>query len=175
MGLFVIGFYENQMIKVLFVCLGNICRSPMAEGTFNAKIKGLGLEKSIQSDSAGTSDYHIGELPDERTLSCAQRHGVGIKHRGRQVQLSDFRDFAYIIAMDNNNLENLKQLKLQSRFPDIEIFLMRNFASGAHGLPVPDPYYGTEENFEEVYHILEEAIAGFLVHLTKAHPLIFQK
>ena len=163
------------MIKVLFVCLGNICRSPMAEGIFNAKIKGLGLEKTIQSDSAGTSDYHIGELPDERTLSCAQRHGVGIKHRGRQVQQSDFRDFAYIIAMDSNNLENLQQLKLQSRFPNKEIFLMRNFATGETGLAVPDPYYGKEEDFEEVYQILDAALDGFLIQLKEAHPLVFQK
>ena len=147
----------------------------MAEGIFNAKIKGLGLEKTIQSDSAGTSDYHIGELPDERTLSCAQRHGVGIKHRGRQVQQSDFRDFAYIIAMDSNNLENLQQLKLQSRFPDKEIFLMRNFAAGATGLAVPDPYYGKEEDFEEVYQILDTALDGFLNQLKEAHPLVFQK
>ena len=170
-----IDFYENQMIKVLFVCLGNICRSPMAEGIFNAKIKGLGLEKAIQSDSAGTSDYHIGELPDERTLGCAQRHGMGIKHRGRQVQQSDFRDFAYIIAMDSSNLENLQQLKLQSRFPDKEIFLMRNFAAGETGLAVPDPYYGGQEDFEEVYHILDAALDGFLNQLKEAHPLVFQK
>ena len=163
------------MIKVLFVCLGNICRSPMAEGIFNAKIKGLGLEKTIQSDSAGTSDYHIGELPDERTLSCAQRHGVGIKHRGRQVQQSDFRDFAYIIAMDSNNLENLQQLKLQSRFPDKEIFLMRNFDAGETDLAVPDPYYGGQEDFEKVYQILDAALDGFLNQLKEAHPLVFQK
>jgi protein-tyrosine-phosphatase len=146
----------------------------MAEGIFNAKIKGLGLEKTIQSDSAGTSDYHIGELPDERTLSCAQRHGVGIKHRGRQVQLSDFRDFAYIIAMDSNNLENLQQLKLQSRFPNKEIFLMRNFAAGETGLAVPDPYYGKEEDFEEVYLILDNALDGFIGHLKVAHPQVFK-
>jgi protein-tyrosine-phosphatase len=147
----------------------------MAEGIFNAKIKGLGLEKTIQSDSAGTSDYHIGELPDERTLGCAQRHGVGIKHRGRQVQLSDFRDFAYIIAMDSNNLENLQQLKLQSLFPNKELFLMRNFAAGETDLAVPDPYYGKEEDFEEVYQILDAALDGFLNQLKEAHPLVFQK
>jgi protein-tyrosine phosphatase len=146
----------------------------MAEGIFNAKIKGLGLEKTIQSDSAGTSDYHIGELPDERTLSCAQRNGVGIKHRGRQVQQSDFRDFAYIIAMDSNNLENLQQLKLQSRFPNKEIFLMRNFAAGETGLAVPDPYYGKEEDFEEVYQILDAALDGLISHFRIVHPQIFE-
>ena len=163
------------MIKVLFVCLGNICRSPMAEGIFNAKIKGLGLEKSIKSDSAGTSDYHIGELPDERTIRCAEKNGVGIKHRGRQVHLTDFRDFTYIIAMDSSNLRNLEVLKLQSRFPNKEIFLMRNFAAGEMDLAVPDPYYGGEEDFENVYRILDAALDGFLNQLKEAHPLVFQK
>lgn len=144
----------------------------MAEGIFNAKIKGLGLEKSIQSDSAGTSDYHIGELPDERTLRCAKKNGVGIQHRGRQVHLTDFRDFSYIIAMDSSNLQNLELLKLQSRFPNKEIYLMRDFAGGETGLAVPDPYYGGEKEFEEVYAILDEALDGFLNHLKDAHPKI---
>ncbi len=99
------------MIKVLFVCLGNICRSPLAEGIFNAKVKSMGLEKHLQSDSAGTSDYHIGELPDERTLRCAKEKGIPIQHRGRQVHRTDFRDFTYIVAMDEHNLKNLNQLK----------------------------------------------------------------
>jgi protein-tyrosine-phosphatase len=147
----------------------------MAEGIFNAKIKGLGLEKSIKSDSAGTSDYHIGELPDERTIRCAEKNGVGIKHRGRQVHLTDFRDFTYIIAMDSSNLRNLEVLKLQSRFPNKEIFLMRNFAAGEMDLAVPDPYYGGEEDFENVYRILDAALDGFLNQLKEAHPLVFQK
>jgi protein-tyrosine-phosphatase len=100
---------------------------------------------------------------------------VGIKHRGRQVQQSDFRDFAYIIAMDSNNLENLQQLKLQSRFPNKEIFLMRNFAAGETGLAVPDPYYGKEEDFEEVYQILDTALDGLISHLKVAHPQIFKE
>ena len=147
----------------------------MAEGIFNAKIKGLGLEKSIKSDSAGTSDYHIGELPDERTIRCAQKNGVEIQHRGRQVHPTDFRDFTYIVAMDSSNLRNLEVLKLQSRFPNKEIFLMRNFAAEETGLPVPDPYYGGEKEFEEVYAILDEALDGFLNHLKKGHPHLVEK
>jgi protein-tyrosine-phosphatase len=147
----------------------------MAEGIFNAKIKGLGLEKSIKSDSAGTSDYHIGELPDERTIRCAQKkNGVVIQHRGRQVHLTDFRDFTYIIAMDSSNLRNLEVLKLQSRFPNKEIFLMRNFAAGEAGLAVPDPYYGGEEDFENVYRILDNALDGLISHLKGDHPQIFE-
>jgi protein-tyrosine-phosphatase len=146
----------------------------MAEGIFNAKIKDLGLEKSIKSDSAGTSDYHIGELPDERTIRCAEKNGVEIKHRGRQVHLTDFRDFTYIIAMDSSNLRNLEVLKLQSRFPNKEIFLMRNFAAGEMDLAVPDPYYGGEEDFENVFRILGAALDGFIGHLKIAHPQVFK-
>ena len=90
------------------------------------------------------------------------------------MQLSDFRDFAYIIAMDSNNLENLQQLKLQSRFPNKEIFLMRNFAAGAEGLAVPDPYYGGEEDFENVYCILDTALDALISHLKVAHPQVFK-
>jgi protein-tyrosine phosphatase len=146
----------------------------MAEGIFNAKIKGLGLEKNIKSDSAGTSDYHIGELPDERTIRCAEKNGVGIKHRGRQVHLTDFRDFTYIIAMDSSNLQNLEVLKIQSRFPNKEIFLMRNFATGEADLAVPDPYYGGEEDFENVYRILDNALDGLISNLKGDHPQVFE-
>lgn len=163
------------MIKVLFVCLGNICRSPMAEGIFNAKVKSLGLDQHLQSDSAGTSDYHIGELPDERTLSCAKRKGIAILHRGRQVHHTDFRDFSYIVAMDEHNLKNLNQLKEKTAFATKEVYLMRNFVAGSTGLPVPDPYYGGEKEFEEVYAILDEAMDGFLDHLKKAHPQLDDK
>ena len=147
----------------------------MAEGIFNAKVKSLGLDKHLQSDSAGTSDYHIGELPDERTLSCAKRKGIAILHRGRQVHHTDFRDFSYIVAMDEHNLKNLNQLKEKTAFPNKEVYLMRNFVAGSTGLPVPDPYYGGEKEFEEVYAILDEALDGFLDHLKQAHPQLGDK
>jgi protein-tyrosine-phosphatase len=90
------------------------------------------------------------------------------------VHLTDFRDFTYIIAMDSSNLRNLEVLKLQSRFPNKEIFLMRNFAPGETGLAVPDPYYGGEEDFENVYRILDNALDGLISHLKVAHPQVFE-
>lgn len=159
------------MIKVLFVCLGNICRSPLAEAIFNHKIVTLGLSRKFKSDSAGTSDYHIGELPDERSISCAHRKGLKISHRGRQVNRTDFRDFDYIIAMDDNNLRNLNALKNRYNFPDKEIYLMRDFVAGCEGLSVPDPYYGGEEGFDEIFQILDESIESFLTKIKEVHQL----
>lgn len=159
------------MIKVLFVCLGNICRSPLAEAIFNQKIKALGLDRQFKSDSAGTSDFHIGELPDERSIKCAEKYGLKITHRGRQVNRTDFRDFDYIIAMDDNNLRNLNNLKVRYSFPNKEIYLMRDFVVGDEGLPVPDPYYGGEEGFDEIYQILDKSIHDFLVKIKEVHQI----
>ncbi len=159
------------MIKVLFVCLGNICRSPLAEAIFNQKIQALGLSRKFKSDSAGTSDYHIGELPDERSIQCAQRKGLKINHRGRQVNRTDFRDFDYIIVMDESNLKNLQALKHKYNFSDKEIFLMRDFVPGEEGLSVPDPYYGDEKGFDEIFQILDESIESFLTKIKEVHQL----
>lgn len=159
------------MIKVLFVCLGNICRSPLAEAIFNKKIAQSGMQNQFNSDSAGTSDYHIGELPDDRTLSCAKKYELPIQHRARQVHRTDFRDFHYIIAMDENNFKVLGQFKNQFGYPNKEIHLMRDFVDQTKGLPVPDPYYGGEEAFEEIYQILDEAIESFLSKIIVTHQL----
>lgn len=159
------------MIKVLFVCLGNICRSPLAEAIFDQKIKAAGIEDHFKSDSAGTSDFHIGELPDERTIHCAKKYNLPVNHRGRQVNRTDFRDFDYILAMDENNLRNLNHLKVRFGFEDKEIHLLRNFVPNSEGMSVPDPYYGSEDGFEEIYHILNEAVDHFLATIQERHQL----
>jgi len=153
------------MIKVLFVCLGNICRSPLAEAILTHKVKEKGLSGSIVADSCGTSDFHIGELPDERTLACAARYQINIQHRGRQIMRSDFKGFDYLIAMDNSNYENVLKLAGKYKIAPRNIFLMSSFKNGIEFMDVPDPYYGGEEGFEEVYKILDSSIDGLLLKL----------
>jgi protein-tyrosine phosphatase len=153
------------MVKVLFVCLGNICRSPLAAGVFNQKVKQLELTGELFSDSCGTSDFHIGELADDRTIQCAKNHFIQLKHRARQLQRQDFQQFDYILVMDNNNhqavLEMMKKLKINHK----NIFLLRSFQNISNDLEVPDPYYGNERDFEDVYEILTESIEGLITFL----------
>lgn len=159
------------MIKILFVCLGNICRSPLAEAIFNQKIKDNGLSQKFKSDSCGTSDYHIGELPDERTLQCAAEKGIKICHRGRQINRVDVREFDYLIAMDKANKTNIERLIDSSGLSHEQVYLIREFQPDADQIEVPDPYYGGIEAFEEVYDILDESITYFLEFLKEEHKV----
>ncbi len=157
------------MIKVLFVCLGNICRSPMAEGIFDKLSKESPLE--ISHDSAGTSAYHIGELPDERMREMASNKGnIALTHRARQIVREDFDKFDYIIAMDKSNYENILHYKNRiNKASETTIMLMRSFDSEKGNLEVPDPYYGGESDFEKVYDILWRCNQNFIQFLEEEH------
>ncbi|PTB95157.1 protein tyrosine phosphatase [Marivirga lumbricoides] len=154
------------MIKVLFVCLGNICRSPLAEGLLLKKIQENKLEGLISVDSCGTSDFHIGELPDERTLKNARQNGLILKHRGRQFTHDDFKHFHRILVMDASNQQNV--LKLAKTKEDVEkVKLIRYYEADQHlkNIDVPDPYYGGEKGFQDVYDILDRSTDNLLLDL----------
>ena len=153
------------MINVLFVCLGNICRSPLAEGIFSKLITENKLTHFIQCDSAGVASNHVGELADKRTRANAQSHGIDLTHRARAFVKADFLNFDYIIAMDKSNLEHI--IKMKTANSKAEILLMREFDNNKIGSDVPDPYYGNENDFENVFQILTNSCNEFLNTLNK--------
>jgi protein-tyrosine phosphatase len=153
-------------INVLFVCLGNICRSPLAEAIFKDKIERKNLGKHFKVDSCGTSNYHIGDIPDHRTISTAQKNGIKIDHYVRQLTLDDLERFNYIIAMDHSNHQNILRLSEDGMHTE-KVFLMREFDPHGKGKEVPDPYYGDERNFQEVFEILDRSTDNFLLHIEK--------
>lgn len=159
------------MVKVLFVCLGNICRSPLAEAIFNHKVNNLGLQDKFSCDSCGTSDYHIGELPDERTIACAKRNQIPIKHRARQINRVDIREFHYIIAMDYSNQRNIYTLVSRYGKENQRVHMMQEFHPDPSHIEVPDPYYGGDESFDQVYQILDESIDYLMEHLKSEHNI----
>jgi len=158
------------MIKVLFVCLGNICRSPLAEAIFNHKLKQLKLDDRFIVDSSGTGNYHIGSQPDKRTIKVSQKNGVDIYHACRQLVKADLKEFDYILAMDKSNFQDILNLadSLELRR---KVMMMRNFDSLFRGFDVPDPYYGGDQEFQDVYDILNRSLDGFIAHLKKQHSL----
>jgi low molecular weight protein-tyrosine phosphatase len=154
------------MARILFVCLGNICRSPTAEGVLRSlaarEFPGLALEV----DSAGTADYHVGEPPDRRTVAAARRRGYELAGlRARQVLEDDFSRFDYVLAMDRANLEGLERLRPKDASARVSLFL--EFAPDASTLEVPDPYYGGVEDFERVLDLCESAARGLLTRLSQ--------
>ena len=159
------------MIKVLFVCLGNICRSPMGEGLLIHLVKEEGLSDKISVDSAGTSGWHIGEPADRRMRQTAESHGIHLPSKSRQIRLSDFQEFDYILAMDSSNLRDLQDLYHQVKKPKAQIFKMRYFDPQAPDSDVPDPYYGGDLGFEEVYEMLDRATRGLMAHIRAEHGI----
>jgi protein-tyrosine phosphatase len=157
-----------MMIKVLFVCMGNICRSPTAQGTFEKVVKDAGLEKQIFIDSAGTHAYHIGENPDSRTQITAKKHGLDLsKQRARKVSLDDFEKFDYILAMDKDNYSSLKSICPDEQLDKIKLFL--DYAPETGFSEVPDPYYGGENGFELVFDLTIAASKGLLETIRRNH------
>jgi len=156
-------------IKVLFVCLGNICRSPLAEGIFKQRIKERGISDHFEADSCGTAAYHIGETPDERSVANAEKNGVSYAHRGRQAKRDDFQHFDYVLAMDASNYRNLEIIKPKN--PKARLKMMRDYDNQTSGANVPDPYYGGEDGFQKVFEILDESVNNLIDDLIKKHQL----
>lgn len=148
------------MTRVLFVCLGNICRSPTAHGVFEQKIKAQGLDKRIDVDSAGTASWHQGNPPDSRSIRAAKGRGYALDHlRARQVTVSDFDQFDYILAMDANNLADLEAMCPAHFAGHLGLFLS---FGGASEKEVPDPYHGGEAGFQHVLDLAEDACDGLI-------------
>lgn len=153
-------------VKVLFVCLGNICRSPLAEAIFIHKIKELGLESDFIAQSCGTANYHIGDSPDPRTIRNAFQNGIAISHLGRQLSAADLDSFDFILAMDQSNLNNIRRLHKAEENRD-KISLMRSYDTFGKDQDVPDPYYGNEKDFQEVFDILNRSIDSLIESFRK--------
>ena len=152
--------------KILFVCLGNICRSPAAEGIFQKKIHDRGLEKSFVVDSAGTGGWHVGNLADSRMRKAALARGINLESRSRQIKQIDLYDFDIILVMDQDNLKAVKSLITDELDPlNSKIKLILSYSKKTELYEVPDPYYGGQNGFDKVLELLDDAIDGLLESL----------
>lgn len=150
-------------LSVLFVCLGNICRSPLAEGVFLHLVRDEGLSERFEVDSAGTGSWHIGERPDPRSVAVAASHGVVLPGCARQVRPDDFDRFDVIVAMDRENLRNLERMSPNGT--RARLHLLREFDPEGGGDEVPDPYFGGDHGFENVYRMVHRSCARLLEEL----------
>jgi protein-tyrosine phosphatase len=155
-------------MRILFVCMGNICRSPTAEGVMRALVRDAGLEDRIEIDSAGTGGWHAGEPPDARATEAAHRRGVALAGAARQIVPEDFERFDLIVAMDRENLRGLLAVAPDEEAAE-KVRLLREFDPEAGGdLDVPDPYYGGDRGFETVLDHVQAACRGLLAELRAA-------
>ncbi len=153
----------KPVVRVLMVCLGNICRSPTAHSVFAQRVVEAGLQERVQVDSAGTGDWHIGHAPDARSRAAAAQRGYDMSAlRARQVRARDFHDFDLLLAMDENNLRDLQRLAPPEHRHKVRLFM--DFAE-LEERSVPDPYYGEAEDFQRVLDLVETAADGLLRHL----------
>ncbi len=160
---------DEKKVNVLFVCLGNICRSPTAHGVFQQLVERHQLQQVINVDSAGTGDWHIGRAPDRCATAVALQRGYDLNElRARQVSSADFSSFDYILAMDAQNLRDLQAMCPAHFSGELDLFL--HYGSG-HLSEVPDPYYGGDEGFAQVLDLVEEAALGLLRSIAQRHQL----
>lgn len=157
-------FDSENPYKLVFVCLGNICRSPTAEGLFIHKVKEEGLENYFYIDSAGTAAYHVGESANTKSQATANKHGIHLPSKARKFEYADLEEFDLILAMDSENLKNIKGLDRKNRF-DHKIKMMREFDPQPENREVPDPYYGGLDGFENVFQVLKRSTQALLDEL----------
>ncbi len=155
-----------EKVRVLFVCLGNICRSPLGAAILKKKVADKGMENLVEVDSCGTSNYHIGDNADPRTLASAAKHGVPMEHCARQLTEDDLESFDFIFAMDKSNYQNIMRLA-NGRDLSGKVRMVREFDPLSKGGEVPDPYHGGEKDFQLVYDILDRSADNFLEYLQK--------
>jgi len=161
---------SKRNISVLFVCMGNICRSPTAQGVFERLVEEHNLSRSIEIDSAGTHAYHIGERPDERASAAAMNRGVDLSsQQARRVSPDDFERFDYVLAMDNDNYEILVASCPSGLESRLRLFM--DFSPDLETREVPDPYYGGGSGFERVLDLIEQASEGLLTEIRRQHGL----
>jgi protein-tyrosine phosphatase len=155
------------MPRLLFVCLGNICRSPMAEAVMTGLVAEAGLEAEFDLDSGGTGTWHVGAAPDERAIAAGARRGIAMRGKARKVTVEDFDAFDLLLAMDAENFRALRALAPYG-VAAAKVRLLREFdpaSAGAASLDVPDPYYGAPEDFDTALDLIQAACAGLLVEL----------